>query len=162
MTMENKIVKVYVLKGLNGISLVIENYRVSNEKIYGMLTPIYTFEVATDDILRAIGQEYNQSDDCVSRQATLDAIIKKLCIKDESYLLQSEKVIYNVVKNMSPVTPTRKVGKWIYNRDIQNWECSECSETPKTLGYVGTSAFMTEHFKFCNHCGAVMRGCENG
>ena len=84
------------------------------------------------------------NDDCVNRQATLDAIIKELCIKDESYLLQSEKVIYNVVKNMSPVTPTRKVGKWIYNRDIQNWECSECSETPKTLGYVGTSAFMTE------------------
>ena len=55
--MENKIVKVYVLKGLNGTSLVIENYRVSNEKIYGMLTPIYTFEVATDDILQAIGQQ---------------------------------------------------------------------------------------------------------
>lgn len=53
--MENKIVKVYVLKGLNGISLVIENYRVSDEKIYGMLTPIYTFDVATDDILQAIG-----------------------------------------------------------------------------------------------------------
>lgn len=32
MTMENKIVKVYVLKGLNGTSLVIENYRVSNKK----------------------------------------------------------------------------------------------------------------------------------
>ena len=55
--MENKIVKVYVLKGLNGTSLVIENYRVSDEKIYGMLTPIYTFEVATDDILQAIGQK---------------------------------------------------------------------------------------------------------
>jgi len=53
--MEDKIVKVYVLKGLNGTSLVIENYRVSNEKIYGMLTPIYTFEVSTDDILQAIG-----------------------------------------------------------------------------------------------------------
>ena len=56
----------------------------------------------------------------------------------------------------------RKVGKWIYNRDTQNWECSECGEPPKTLGYVGTSAFMTEHFKFCNHCGTEMRGCENG
>ena len=53
--MEDKIVKVYVLKGLNGTSLVIEDYRVSNEKIYGMLTPIYTFEVSTDDILQAIG-----------------------------------------------------------------------------------------------------------
>lgn len=58
--MENKIVKVYVLKGSNGTSLAIENYRVSNEKIYGMLTPIHTFEVATDDILQAIGQKHNQ------------------------------------------------------------------------------------------------------
>lgn len=54
----------------------------------------------------------------------------------------------------------RKVGKWIYNRNIQNWECSECGEPPKTLGYVGTSIFMTEHFKFCNHCGTEMRGTE--
>lgn len=69
--MENKIVKVYVLKGKNGISLVIENYRVSNEKIYGLLTPIYTFEVATDDILQAIGQDNNQSDDCVSREPSI-------------------------------------------------------------------------------------------
>ena len=50
------------------------------------------------------------SDACVNRQATLDAIIKELCIKDESYLLQSEKVIYNVVKNMPPATPTQR---WI-------------------------------------------------
>lgn len=52
----------------------------------------------------------NISEDCVSRQATLNAIIKELCIKDESYLLQSEKAIYNVVKNMPPVTPTQS---WI-------------------------------------------------
>ena len=50
--------------------------------------------------------EQQPSDDCVSRHATLDAIIKELGIKDESYLLQSEKAIYNVVKNMPPVTPT--------------------------------------------------------
>ena len=47
-----------------------------------------------------------------------------------------------------------KTGHWIY--DNYNWRCSECNETPKTLGYVGTADFMTEHFKFCNHCGARM------
>lgn len=71
MTMEDKIVKVYVLKGLNGTSLVIDNYRVSNKKIYGMLTPIYTFEVLTDDILQAIGQKHNQSKDCVSQERSI-------------------------------------------------------------------------------------------
>lgn len=54
-----------------------------------------------------------------------------------------------------------KVGKWIYDKTSQNWRCSKCNETPKTLGYVGTSAFMTEHFKFCNHCGSEMVGAEN-
>ena len=55
----------------------------------------------------------------------------------------------------------RKVGKWIYDKTSQNWRYSECNETPKTLGYVGTSAFMKEHFEFCNHCGAEMKGTED-
>lgn len=98
------------------------------------------------------------SEDCVSRKAVAEIINKqRFGIHKISMGIIKEKI-----ESLPPVTPTRKVGKWIYNRDIQNWECSECSETPKTLGYVGTSAFMTEHFKFCNHCGAIMRGCENG
>lgn len=52
----------------------------------------------------------------------------------------------------------RKVGKWIYDKTSQNWRCSECNETPKTLGYVGTADFMEKEFAFCNHCGADMRG----
>jgi hypothetical protein len=56
----------------------------------------------------------------------------------------------------------RKVGKWVYDEASQNWRCSECNETPKTIGFVGSSAFMTEHFKYCNHCGIEMRGSENG
>lgn len=63
--------------------------------------------------------EQQPSDDCVSRQATLNAIIKELCIKDESYLLQSEKAIYNVVKNMPPVTPTHGTCK-----ACKNWDTS--------------------------------------
>jgi hypothetical protein len=47
-------------------------------------------------------------------------------------------------------------GHWIYDETIENWRCSKCNETPKTMGYVGTADFMAEHFKFCNHCGARM------
>ena len=103
MTMRNKIVNVYVLKGLNGISLVIENYRVSNEKIYGMLTPIYTFEVATDDILQAIGLEYNQSDDCVSREE-----LKKWLDMNFSFggALKKLEMFDRIDKELPPVTPT--------------------------------------------------------
>ena len=49
-----------------------------------------------------------------------------------------------------------KIGHWIYDKNIENWRCSECGETPKTLGYCGTVDFMTEHFKYCNHCGIRM------
>lgn len=60
----------------------------------------------------------------------------------------------NILKELPPATPIRPKGYWIY--DNFNWRCSECNETPKTMGYVGTADFMTEHFKFCNHCGARM------
>jgi ribosomal protein S27AE len=58
------------------------------------------------------------------------------------------------------VTPQPKTGHWIYDKSIANWICSKCGETPKTIGYVGTGAFMAEHFKYCNHCGAEMEGSE--
>lgn len=34
-------------------------------------------------------------------------------------------------------------------------------EQGRHRGHCGTSAFMKEHFKFCNHCGAEMVGVEN-
>lgn len=56
--------------------------------------------------------------------------------------------------------PARPQGEWIYDELLNNWKCSECGETPKTIGYAGNTDFMKEHFKFCNHCGADMRGAE--
>jgi hypothetical protein len=66
--------------------------------------------------------------------------------------------VIKCIKGMPPVT--QKSGKWIYDETIENWRCSKCNETPKTMGYVGTADFMAEHFKFCNHCGAKMRGAK--
>lgn len=70
-------------------------------------------------------------------------------------------VCYRRIESVSPSYADKcgdfaseKTGHWIYSNF--NWRCSECNETPKTLGYVGTADFMTEHFKFCNHCGARM------
>ena len=51
----------------------------------------------------------------------------------------------------------RPKGEWIYDELLNNWKCSECGKNPKTIGYVGNTDFMKEHFKFCNHCGADMR-----
>jgi hypothetical protein len=52
--------------------------------------------------------------------------------------------------------PKPKTGHWFYDKSIENWRCSECNETPKTMGYCGSANFMAKHFKFCNHCGVRM------
>lgn len=106
--------------------------------------------------------EQEPCDDCVSRQATLNAIIKELCIKDENYLLQSEKTIYNVVKNMLSVTPQEpKTGHWtqtnefFINRDgqfIYKFICSEC----KSLSYFRKSNKKAIGANVCPNCGAKM------
>ena len=56
----------------------------------------------------------------------------------------------------APILDVKPVikGKWIYKKE--NWHCSICDETPKTIGYTGNADFMKNHFKFCNHCGASM------
>ena len=70
--------------------------------------------------------------------------------KSTSHLLQTNALAMAI----KALEQEPKTGHWIY--DNFNWRCSECNETPKTSGYVGTADFMTEHFKFCNHCGARM------
>lgn len=108
--------------------------------------------------------EQQPCDDCVSREAVNDLIdtcnsdgLKGIfCSYDDGERFKK------YIKELPPVTPTRKVGKWIYDKTSQNWRCSECNETPKTLGYVGTADFMEKEFVFCNHCGAEMRGSEDG
>lgn len=52
-------------------------------------------------------------------------------------------------------------GEWIYDKGIENWRCSKCGQAPPPTGYVGNADFMATHFKFCNHCGADMRGHAN-
>ena len=68
--------------------------------------------------------------------------------------------IADMVAELPSVTPQPEVGRWIYDKNIDNWKCSECGETPKTMGYCGSVAFMAEHFKYCNHCGCKMQEVE--
>ena len=102
--------------------------------------------------------EQEPCEDAISRQATVDFLENHAETYEDVRVKMGFKVSASLINNrnnLPPVTPqdSRK-GHWIY--DNFNWRCSECNETPKTMGYVGTADFMTEHFKFCNHCGARM------
>jgi hypothetical protein len=65
-----------------------------------------------------------------------------------------------IIRDLPSETPQPEVGRWIYDKNIDNWKCSECGETPKTMGYCGAAAFMAKHFKYCNHCGTKMGEVE--
>lgn len=54
----------------------------------------------------------------------------------------------------------RPTGEWIYDNTLNNWVCNKCFQTPKTIGYTGSREFMIENFKYCNHCGAEMKGAK--
>ncbi len=101
-------------------------------------------EISVIQLNRVIKALEQQSEDAISSQAVLD-----LVNSDWKY-----EGLETDVASLPPVTPRPKMGHWIYYNF--NWWCSECNETPKTMGYVGTADFMKEHFKFCNHCGARM------
>ncbi len=66
------------------------------------------------------------------------------------------KFLVNYMEVLEKQMQESKTGHWIYDKTLENWRCSKCNETPKTMGYVGTADFMAEHFEFCNHCGAKM------
>lgn len=84
--------------------------------------------------------------DCISRQKALDCFEQTNTRQGAKYAIET----------LPSVTPQRPKGKWIYNHTIYNWVCSECNNIPRTVGYVGTADFMKGHFKYCNHCGALM------
>ena len=88
--------------------------------------------------------------DCIDRQATLDAIIKRLGIKNESYLLSAERTIYQQIKDMPSVTPQEpKTGHWI--DDEFGSKCS-CCDIHTHLDKFDRPM----KFKYCSVCGAKM------
>lgn len=102
--------------------------------------------------IKALEQE--PCEDAISRQA-VNKLSKELVhiTRDKADFLCN---FWEGLQKLSPVTPQSKTGHWFYDKSIENWRCSECKETPKTMGYCDSANFMTDHFKFCNHCGVKM------
>jgi hypothetical protein len=114
-----------------------------------------------DEEIRAIHDgkalEQQPCEDCISRKEVISTIYdNKSDFKNDF----AQGFFADKIKALPPVTSQPEVGRWIYDKNIDNWKCSECGETPKTMGYCGSVAFMAEHFKYCNHCGCKMQEVE--
>ena len=95
--------------------------------------------------------EAEPCEDCVSRQAVIDAIELDCSwdIFDEygSYTPEGASII-DAIKSVPSVTPARKRGKWICD-DNGFWMCDRCQATAKEDGTKGEDPF-------CWNCGAEM------
>ncbi len=95
--------------------------------------------------------------DAISRKDTCTAIIKRLGIKDETFLLQAERVIYQQILAMPSVTPQPKTGEWIKSRDCydtNHFTCPFCGHD------IATKYNGTWEDNYCSNCGAKLESGE--
>lgn len=125
--------------------MTIEQAKSELMQIYGALSP--SKQQAIDTLVKI-----EPCEDAISRQATLEPY---KVLNDTDTLCVA--LIRANIMQQPPVNPQEpKTGHWIYDDIVNNWRCDKCGETPKTMGYVGSADFMSEHFRFCNHCGSKM------
>lgn len=67
----------------------------------------------------------------------------------------------DIIRNLPPVTPTRKKGKWIVNKERDTICCPYCHDKQK-IGKDEVELLKTAFtgFKFCKYCGAEMESEE--
>ena len=96
-------------------------------------------------------------DDLISRQAAIDvlAAMQGLCTS-KAALIQNSK-IWQQIKDLPSAQPERKMGRWI-SRDGEE-DCYECSECHAVIE--GDEVYWRNNY-FCYHCGADMRGGQDG
>ena len=109
------------------------------------------------EVYKALEQQ--PSDDCVSRQAVIDTVDNTIAKYIPTFIGPYEKIpleLARAIKNVSPVTPTRKKGKLIKVTETDfgiGYQCSECGR------FILTESIderKLEDFPYC-HCGTDMR-----
>ena len=105
---------------------------------------------------KILEQELTKNDsgvDCIDRQATLDTIIKRLGIKNESYLLPAERTIYQQIKDMPSVTPQEP--RWIPVNERLPGKDGEyllwgkiCEDEENNYCFIGEYDFCAEEFGY--------------
>jgi hypothetical protein len=103
--------------------------------------------------IKALEQE--TCEDCISRQAVLDGVDRYI-YKSQSTGTQDDFYSFAelVVKQLPPVTPQQKTGKWIDCSDEGYVECPFC-------GHATNCEDNIDELHYCFYCGARMEA-ENG
>ena len=117
-------------------------------------------EKAFDMAIKALEQQPN--DDCVSRKTVIDAVENTIAKYIPTFIGQYEKIPLELAKaimDVTPVTPTRKQGKWIYHfeRDDYNDYENEYYECPFCHDLGGD-----KYYHYCPVCGNKVKGVEDG
>lgn len=93
-------------------------------------------------------------EDCISRKEVINAIDERERV-DGNVNAEDIRTDICLLSNVQPIRPK---GEWI--RTIHDvWICPKCGGHPhKGTGYSPSDEQMKEQWKFCNLCGADMRG----
>lgn len=110
-------------------------------------TALHENKQAFDMAIKALEQQPNE--DCVSRQAVLERINDWWGITS----ISGEPTLCDCIRDLPPVTPTRKKGEWVDIHDREEWygdqyRCSLCGEVTIDNGL------------YCPNCGAKMEDEE--
>ena len=149
---------------VNKNGFVISNVDIENEALDMAIQALSQEPICDRDCEHCTWTEcpIEPCDDAISREAVKDILNNSYSLTDAEHkveqlppVTQKSETVTEFADRCRECGKMRK-GHWIYDKTIENWWCSKCNKTPKTMGYVGTADFMAEHFKFCNHCGAKM------
>lgn len=99
------------------------------------------------------------NNDCISRQAALDALRMDISIipfaKAREYVREAIETIYNRLEKLPPAQLERKKGKWIVIIKFEDCYFAKCNECKVTQVFYYNKPLTN----FCPNCGAEMR-CE--
>ena len=89
--------------------------------------------------------------DTISRQAVLNMQYR---IDDSATLSTRDVVNVDDIKDLPPVNPQPKTGKWIYKKDLKQFFCNKCGYPSLTDDdkYI----YSMDLPNFCENCGAMM------
>lgn len=117
---------------------------------------IVTQNISPEHMMELLGALSPQvCDDCVSREAVMDAITAEYNRKSTGDGLRLA-WIEKAVNSVPSVSPQQKVGRWEwvrYDGLIGNWHCSECRTI---IPHMPEETDNTPIYKWCPNCGAKM------